>query len=175
MKELVFLLIILSLLLFLPHESSYATEGEENQTFNVTAHVNLNLTLSPAVAWWNDTINASGYAVWSTGEKFNQTVEVNRTDGEKACSTTANNQTGFFNCSFNAPLELGNHYYVASAVNSTGGIEGNSSTTLMRVAPNYGQKPIGTVSRVVFEIPIIIQDLNGKVRQAWARIMIWKG
>jgi hypothetical protein len=178
MKTLIFFIFALfSLVLILAsQEKVYGITGEENQTINVTPpSVVLNLTFNPNPAWWNDTINASGYALWTNGDPFNQTVQVNRSDDTMICNVTANNVTGYYSCLFNAPLELGDYYHIAYAINETGGIKGNSSSVTLQVKPTYGKKAIGTADRVVYEVPMLIQDFNGKIRQAWVRIMTWKG
>jgi hypothetical protein len=145
-----------------------ATLGQAGRDF-----VKINITLSPTSAWWNDSVTASGYAVWNNEDAFNQTVSVRR-DNSEVCSTIANILTGFYSCSFYAPLEVGSYDYIAYAVNSTA-IVSNSSATALNVKLNYGQTPIGQTERVVYEQPMLIQEPDGRIRIAWARVKIWRG
>jgi len=136
-------------------------------------YVKVNITLSTTAAWWNDIVAASGYAVWNNEDAFNQTVSVRR-DNSEVCSTIANIVTGYYSCNFHAPLELGSYDYIAYAVNASGDVS-NSSAKTLTVKLNYGQNPIGQTERVVYEQPMLIQELDGKVGIVWARVKIWRG
>ena len=158
MKEfaLILILIIFSILINL----SFASNG--------TVTINLNASK----VWWNDTINASGIATYSDGSPIDGTVSIKLNGNEYSCSST-DVSTGFWNCTFNAPTEIGVYAVLVNITNATG--SSFTNTTSLIVAPNYGQTPVGTTSRVVHEIPMLIQDLNGKIKQVWARVMVWKG
>jgi hypothetical protein len=164
-KVFIFFVIFVLTLFFSVRQTTRGQTGRD--------YVKINITLSPTSAWWNDTITASGHAVWNNEDPFNQTVSV-RKDNIEVCSTTANIITGFYSCNFYAPLELGNYNYIAYAINLTG-IASNSSAKVLNVKLNYGQAPIGQTERVVYEQPMLIQEPDGRIRIAWARVKIWRG
>lgn len=158
MKTYVLVLILMIFLIFVGF--SFAAQG--------TVTINLN---APKV-WWNDSVSASGIATYSNGNPISGTVSLVVGTATQFCPDT-NAVTGAWTCTFNAPTELGTYTVLVNVTNSTGSSFTNS--TNLYVAPNYGQKAIGTSGRVVYEVPMLIQDLNGTVKKAWARIMVWKG
>jgi hypothetical protein len=158
MKVVILILILIIFLLFISF--SFATEGT------------VTISLNASKVWWNDTVNASGVATYSSGSPIHGNVSISLDSTIYSCPST-NAATGYWNCTFNAPLELGIYIVLVNVTNITG--SSFTNTISLAVAPNYGLKPIGTINRVVYEVPMLIQDLNGKIRQAWVRIMVWKG
>jgi hypothetical protein len=77
--------------------------------------------------------------------------------------------SGYWSCTFNAPLELGT-YTVNAMIGSM-----FANTTTLTVNVKYGEPPIGKTDRIVYEQPILIQEPSGKIRIAWARVMVWRG
>jgi len=127
----------------------------------------VSIVLNATKVWWNDSVLAQGVVLNASGLPAIG-VSVNlKLNNVTQCSTTTNSSGGW-NCSFTAPNEI--NIYTVTAETEVG-----SMSTSLYVAPNYGQRPIGTANRVVFEIPVLIQDLNGKIKQVWARVMIWEG
>jgi hypothetical protein len=127
----------------------------------------INITLNVSKVWWEDGVLASGTLYTDSGKGLPDRIVNVKLDGITKCSSTTNSN-GHYSCNFTAPNELGTFI-----VNATSG--SSSASTILQVMPNYGQKAIGTADRIVYEVPILIQDLNGKIRQAWVRIMTWKG
>ena len=116
--------------------------------------------LTSEKVWWNDSVTAYGQAA-------RDTQVVVKLNGTTYCTNQSDSEGNWF-CTFNAPLEIGNFVVVASA-----GTE--SASTTLTIAPNYGIKPIGTSDRIVYEQPMLIQDLNGKIKIVFVRIMTWRG
>jgi hypothetical protein len=158
MKLWLLVLILMGFLLFIGF--SFAAEGT------------VTISLNASKVWWDDSVNASGIATYSSGNPISGTVSIKLDSTTYSCPNTVA-ATGFWNCTFNAPTELGTYTILVNVTNSTG--SSFTNTTTLYVTPNYGQKPIGTTDRVVYEVPMLIQDLNGRIRQAWARVMVWKG
>ncbi|MEM7825276.1 MAG: hypothetical protein QW412_00245 [Candidatus Aenigmatarchaeota archaeon] len=124
----------------------------------------ITLNLNSSTSWWKDSILAYGEAKYSDGTPI-QNAEVKIfVDKEIDCPNT--NSSGEWFCSFEAPNEI-KKYQVFVNVN------GILNSTSFKVAPNYGKVPSGLVDRVVYEEPILIQDLNGKIKIVWMRVMVW--
>ena len=124
--------------------------------FTVGQAVNT-ITINPSVAFWNDTINASGLV--SGGDSVNVIIE-----GNSVCSLTASSE-GYFNCTFFAPLEVGTY-------NVTVTYPGQAQYFDLNVRPTYGSEPIGTTPRAVLEIPIVSQEPSGMINNILTRITI---
>jgi len=92
-------------------------------------------------------------------------------NGVQNCTGTTNT-AGFYTCNFQAPMKLGVYTLQVNVTNSTGQSVTNSTT--FTVKPNFGQIVIGKTDRSVFEVPMLIQDMNGEIRQIWARVIVWK-
>jgi hypothetical protein len=131
-----------------------------------TVTINLNATK----VWWNDSVNASGTARYANGTGISGSVSIEVDGYIQNCPPTTD---GNWSCVFNAPLKIGSYLVTVKITNSTGFVFQNS--TSLGVSPYYGKKPIGTVSRIVYELPMLIQDLNGEIRVVFARIMVWRG
>lgn len=137
-----------------------------------TVAINLNATK----VWWNDSVNASGTAKYNSGAGIVGTVSLTVDSTGQSCldqpspSTDAN---GNWNCTFNAPIKIGSYTVTVVVTNSTGSQFQNS--TALAVAPYYGKTPVGSIDRIVYELPMMIQDMNGEIRTVFARIMVWKG
>jgi hypothetical protein len=124
--------------------------------------------LSSYEVWWNDSVTAWGQAKDSGGDPISG-AWVNLTVGSTEynnCNQT--NSSGDWECVFNAPLELGT-YTVSATVSYV------TNSTSLEVKITYGQEPIGTIDRVVFEIPALIQEPSGRIRIVWFRILVWRG
>ncbi|MBI5872047.1 hypothetical protein HZB88_03090 [archaeon] len=128
------------------------------QTETVT--LNFNMTK----VWWNDTVNASGATT------ANRWVQINRSS-IAICNLTAN-INGFYNCSFNAPEEIGSYTYTAYDLSNTGSVLAQTST-ILTVALTYGGNTTrGDVS--AYEVPMLIQEPTGKIRTVTVKIKVWR-
>lgn len=114
-------------------------------------------------------MNASGTAETSEGDPFQGNVSV-KLGGEERCSTDTNSQ-GFYNCTFQAPSEI-NDFSIQSYAIQDGTVVSKSGTTELSVIYSYGgQNPVGEVSSL--ELPLLIQDLNGKIHKVKVNLKIW--
>jgi hypothetical protein len=128
------------------------------------------IALNATKVWWNDSVNASGIAKYANGTGISGKVNLTVDSTDYLCPDTSD---GNWSCVFNAPLKIGSYLVTVRITNSTGHVFQNS--TSLKVSPSYGKNPIGSATRVVYEIPMLIQDLNGEIRSVLARIIIWKG
>ncbi|MEM5766614.1 MAG: hypothetical protein QW423_03215 [Candidatus Aenigmatarchaeota archaeon] len=131
-----------------------------------TVTININSTK----VWWNDGIKASGVAKYSNGTGISGAV--NLTIGSSTVNCPDTNE-GNWSCDFNAPSEIGSFLVTVTITNATGHQFQNS--TSLTVSPHYGKTPTGSMTRVVYELPMLIQDLNGEIKTVFARIVVWKG
>jgi hypothetical protein len=164
------------------NQNTYVTWAEEESPTTTTTTtttlpqeeegIAVTISLNDSSVWWNDTVNASGFATYSSGNPISGTVSVTLDETVHSCPST-NAATGFWNCTFKAPAELGAFTALVTVTNSTGSSFTNSTT--LNVLAGYGQIAVGTVDRVVFELPMIMQDLNGDITKVWARVKVWKG
>jgi len=129
------------------------------------------ISLNATKVWWNDTVNATGVATYANGTGIDGTVSLSVDSTSYSCSPTYSG--GNWNCTFNAPNEIGSYTVTVTVTNGTSSTF-QSSTTL-NVAPYYGKTPIGSIDRVVYELPMLIQDINGEIKTVFARIIVWKG
>jgi len=131
------------------------------------ATVNLNAT----IFWWNDSVNISGIATYTNGTGIaSSTVAV--TVGGVTCSNTTD-VNGNYNCIFRAPLELGTYTANINVTNSSGSTFTNSTSLIVK--PTYGETPVGSVSRSVIEVPMLLQEPSGRIRKVIVRITVWPG
>lgn len=137
-------------------------------TFASSSSYILTLNLNTSLAWWNDSINASGEAKYLDGTPITGSVSL-RVDKIYSCPDSTD---GNWYCLFNAPNEIGSFLVLVNITNSSGFSFYNQ--TILKVSPNYGKKPISSTDRVVFELPMIIQDLNGEIKRVLARIIVWR-
>jgi hypothetical protein len=158
MKLKLLILIVLVLLMFISI-SFAASEGT------------VTLSLNSTKVWWNDTVNASGTAIYSNGTPISGTF-VFKVNDVQTCSYSVD-ANGFWNCTFRAPDEIKAYTVLVNVTNATGYSFANS--TILNVAPNYGRSVVGTIDRVVYEQPMLIQDLNGTIKKIWVRITTWRG
>jgi len=158
MKLKLLILILLVLLMFI-NISLATTDG------TVTIDLNSSKT------WWNDTVNASGMAFYSNETGISGTAVLTVNDVQMCSYST--DATGFWNCTFRAPDEIKTYTVLINVTNSTGYVFTNSTT--LNVAPNYGGSFVGSTDRVVYEQPMLIQDLNGTIKKVWVRITTWRG
>jgi hypothetical protein len=128
------------------------------------------ITLNATKVWWNDSVSASGIAKYANGTGISGTVNLTVDGKTYICPDTSD---GNWSCVFNAPLRIGSYLVTVKITNSTGYVFQNS--TSLKVSPSYGKNPIGSATRVVYELPMLIQDLNGEIRAVLARIIVWKG
>lgn len=124
----------------------------------------VSINLNSSISWWQDNILAYGEAKYLNGSPIKDAEVKIFVDREIVCSSTDSN--GKWSCVFDAPKEV-KKYQVFVEVN------GVSNQTVFQVAPNYGKVPSGSVDRVVYEEPVLIQDLNGKIKKVWMKIMVW--
>lgn len=127
----------------------------------------LTISLNSSKVWWQDGILASGTLLDAGNNPINNALVEVKISGTTQCSDTTN-ATGQWDCSFTAPNEI--DIYTVTAQNDT-----TTASTTLTVAPNYGATPVGTIDRVVYEVPMLIQDLTGKIKQIFVRITVWQG
>ena len=120
--------------------------------------------------WWNDTVTINGTANYTNGTGI-ANANVNITVGSVRCNNTTNSN-GDYICTFAAPSELGTYTVLINVTNSTG--PSVTNTTTLTVKLKFGDMPIGTVDRVVYETPIFIQELSGKINVVFARVTAWR-
>lgn len=123
------------------------------------------------IYWWNDTITVNGVASYTNGTAI-ASATVNITLGSNTCSNTTASDGSYF-CTINAPNNVGTYNLTINVTNSTGSSTINSSTIL--VEPTYGLAPAGTTPRMVYEIPMLMQEPSGKVNVVIVRITAWRG
>jgi hypothetical protein len=126
----------------------------------------INITLNVSKVWWEDDIQASGTLYNSSGGIPNENVNVTL-DGVIKCSVTTDSN-GNYDCDFTAPNELGDYKVNATSENA-------SVSTVLQVRPSYGELPIGTIDRVVYEQPYLMQDKSGKIRIVQVKVTLYKG
>ncbi|MCS7106254.1 MAG: hypothetical protein NZ942_02985 [Candidatus Aenigmarchaeota archaeon] len=145
------LLFLIFLLIFL----AFAFASEEGT---------VTLSLNSSVSWWQDAILAYGEAKNSDGLPI-QNAEVKLfVDKEITCPNTSFNGKWF--CVFNAPDEIKNYNVFVK-------VSGILNSTSLKVSPTYGRLPSGSITRVAYEEPILFQDLNGKIKVVWLRLIVW--
>lgn len=131
----------------------------------------VSIDLSNSTIWWNDTVTASGTAKYTNGTGISDSDLVITLNGITYCTSTTTS-SGIWSCSFQGPTELGKYTFQITVTNSTG--TQFTNTTTLWVKPSYGPTMVGRRDRVVYEQPMLIQDMNGKIKQVWARVKIWK-
>lgn len=159
MRTNLFLLIVISVILF----SVFVKASQKD-----TVTINLNSSTS----WWDDPVLASGSAIYLNGSGIANSNLILSISGTTYCSNTTDSN-GNWTCVFNAPISLGNYEVMVNVTNSTGSSTTNSTT--LSVAPTFGVLPIGTVQRVAFQVPALIQDFDGSIRSAFVVVTTWKG
>lgn len=122
------------------------------------------INLNSSISWWNESILAYGKAEYSNGTPIQNTEVKIFVDKEIVCPST--NSTGDWSCIFTAPKEIKKYQIFVE-------VENSSNSTILKVSPNYGKLPSGIANRVVYEEPFLIQDLNGKIKKVWMRIIVW--
>ncbi|MEM5843683.1 MAG: hypothetical protein QXX07_00225 [Candidatus Aenigmatarchaeota archaeon] len=122
------------------------------------------LKLNSSVSWWEDAILAYGEARDSNGLPVTNAKVKIFFDRERDCPNTSSN--GQWACVFNAPEEIKNYQLFVN-------ISGILNFTSFKVSPYYGRLPPNSISRVAYEEPILIQDLNGKIKRVWLRLIVW--
>ena len=136
--------------------------------FNLSLSANtVTMSLNASKVWWQDGILANGTLVNATNDPIPNVAVTVKIGGTTQCSDTTN-ATGHWECSFTAPNEIS--IYTVTAETAT-----ETASTTLTVAPTYGDTPVGTVDRIVYEVPILIQDMSGKIKQIFVRITVWKG
>jgi len=143
----------------------------ENPFSYITTGVNvITINLNATKVWWNDSLIASGVAKYANGASVNGSVLLSVDNTNYSCSQTDAN--GNWNCTFNAPIRIGVHTLTVKITDNSGYTFQNS--TFLTVSPYYGRKPIGSIPRIVYELPMLIQDLDGEIKRVLARIIVWK-
>jgi len=129
------------------------------------------ISLNSSEIWWNDPLNVSGIASYpnQTGVAAG-TVAASIADKSYDCPATDAN--GNWYCVINAPQELGSYTLTVTITNSTSATFVN--TTTVNVKASYGAVATGTGSRVVYETPLLMQQLNGAIKKVWVRVKVWK-
>ena len=129
--------------------------------------VKLELQLSPSMAEWNETINASGW-VRQDGAAWVGNVSV-KLEQEEVCLVQTNSE-GFYSCNFSAPLELGTYSVKAFALQDSQVVA--SDEAQLRVRFFYGsEKLFKEVASL--EVPGLLQDLSGRVHLVKVFLRVW--
>ncbi len=136
----------------------------------IAATAIVNMSLSQSSVWWNDTVVINGTANYTNGTAID-TGTVNITMGNVRCDNTTDSD-GVWLCSFRAPLELGTYNASINITDVVGESFYNSS--IIQVKLTYGETPIGSRDRVVYELPMLIQEMSGRIRWVWVNVMVWK-
>ncbi len=126
---------------------------------------------SHSKAWWNENVTVNGTARYDGNNSAIQDAQVNITIGSIKCNNTTDT-SGNYRCIFGAPKEVGKYEIFINVTNSTG--YNTTNTTKLAVELSYGSTPSGTIDRVVHEVPILIQEMSGRIRVVIARIMVWR-
>jgi hypothetical protein len=121
----------------------------------------INMSINTTQIWWQDGVNASGYT--------NQSAPVTVYASNSQICSTVSAVTGFWSCPFAAPTVIGRYSIFANTSNNV-----TSNTATLNVFPYYGIRGIGSTPRVVYEVPFLIQDLNGNVQKVFVRVAISK-
>ena len=130
----------------------------------------VSINLNATEVWWNDSMKAYGEVYYSNGTPINGTVEL-EVNGEKIQCPDAMN--GKWECEFYAPIEIGRYVVGVNLTDPAGNSFINFTT--FKVMPYYGEIPMGSVERIVYEVPMLLQDVSGEVRKVTVRIMVWRG
>jgi hypothetical protein len=139
---------------------------------NAATNGTVSVNVYNSTVWWNDTVIVNGTATYTNGSAVGSGQTANVTlDSFQYCTGTTT-AAGFYTCNFRAPLKLGVYTLQVTVTNSTG--QTITNTTTFTVKPNFGQTVIGKTARSVFEVPMVIQDMNGEIRQIWTRVIVWK-
>ncbi len=127
---------------------------------------NLVFQLNESVAWWGDSLLASGTLADINNRPLSGvTVSVNLSSQAQCSGST--NALGSWSCFLTAPMASGTYTYTAFT-NLTA-----QNFTLI-VAPNYGTKPSGTLSRGVVTLPVLMQERDGTIRIENILIMAYR-
>lgn len=130
---------------------------------------NIQSQLSSTQVWWNDSVKINGTANFSNGTAISDAV-INITVGTVKCNNVTDSN-GIWECTFLAPLELGTYDVIINITKT----DVYTNRTTLKVAPKYGETPIGKGSRVVYEAQLPIQEPSGNITRAWARVTVWRG
>ena len=128
------------------------------------------ISLNSSNIWWNDALNASGTAKYPNQIGI-ASGTVTAAIAGKTYDCPATTSTGNWYCVFNAPKELGSYTLTITVANATETFE---NTTTVNVKPSYGATAEGIGSRVVYETPALMQQLDGVIKKVWVRIKVWK-
>jgi len=126
--------------------------------------MSLTIFLNSSKVWWNDSIYASGSAVYANGTMDSSDTYTFYINEISQCGGTTNSSGGW-SCTFRAPIEINSYEAKISLVAAAA-----SNTTVLYVRPNYGFTPSGTSNRAVIEIPSFIEDMNGRLKIVIVRI-----
>ena len=136
----------------------------------------VNVTITPPTAWWNKTVVVNGTAKYTNGSAIpSASIAVTMTGkslvNESYCTNTTNSG-GEFSCTFASPKELGT-YDVRVYVTKDG--ETFTGSNWLTVKLTFGESYTGTEDRVVYEVPMLLQDMTGRIKTALVRVIIWRG
>lgn len=132
----------------------------------------ITISISNTSIWWNDTISVNGTASYLNGTTINNSNTIVSINNVTTCTTTTN-ATGGYNCTFNGPLFLGTLNLRVEVVAAGNEIVENTST--LHIKATYGPRPAGFVDRVVYEVPMLMQEPNGNITKVTASLLVWRG
>jgi hypothetical protein len=128
------------------------------------------ISINSSDIWWGDALKASGTARYSNGTGI-ASGAVNAALGGNTYGCPSTTASGSWYCVFTAPQELGSYKLTITVANDTTTF---TNTTTINVKASYGATVIGTGSRVVYETPALMQQLDGAIKKVWVRIKVWQ-
>jgi len=130
----------------------------------------ITININSSDIWWGDALNASGTAKYPNGTGIAY-GSVTAAMAGTTCSCVGTTFSGNWYCTFTAPQELGSYTLTITVANDTSTF---TNTTTINVKASYGATASGTGSRVVYETPALMQQLDGAIKKVWVRIKVWK-
>jgi len=141
-----------------------------NLIYSNAASSNIQIPLNSSY-WWQGNVSISGTANYTNGTAIPNSNFNLWLDNVLKCTGQTDSQ-GQWYCNFTAPNRLGSYTVNISITDAENVV--HSKLTTLYVKAKYGETPIGSVDRSVYESPMLIQDLDGSIRQVWARVTVWR-
>ena len=144
------------------------TSGNMNSSDPIYFYLNVTgfttIELNKKKVWWNESVKAYGRAKDPYGNPISDALVNLVVESRKCVNYT--DSSGYWECNFYSPLAIGNYEVKVS-------IAGIVNSTYLKVSPHFGILPAQKEERIVYEIPITIQDKNGKIKTVWVRITVY--
>jgi len=140
------------------------------------ATASVNVTITPSTVWWNNTVTVDGVAKYTNGTAIpSGSVDVLLTGAsikKQSYCTNTTDAAGVYSCKFYAPLELGVYEVTVNVTKDGESFYGSTELTVKLV---FGERYTGTEDRIVYEVPMLLQDMSGRVKKALVRLILWRG